>query len=597
MPLEKGSSEEAISKNIATEQRAGKSPEQAAAIAYSVAGKDADESPIEAAGIAFVSGDRVLMLKRPEGLWGLPFGKVELNESTLAAAVRETFKETGHVVTKPLTLLYRNVIGNITSTCYVCNCMPFVPSLNDEHIEFMWALTSNLPTPCFPAIAEAFAPATGMTMDRAETARELDLNGWMEIDANPLSKVGVYQYLGKNIKGAPDPKAFYGVYRPAEELADPECIESFKLVPWIDDHAMLGEGEKLTRPEDKGIEGVIGERVFFDADDGDGVLKGNVKVFTSRHVQTIDGGKRELSVGYRCWYEYRPGVFKGVPYVYIQRRIRGNHLASVDDGRMGPDVAVMDSEDGLSFTIDAKEFVKMSTKKPVAKANKVSRLAAQLISFAQDADEEAAPAGELDQFKKLVAQVTPLMAQLAELQCVMNGAATPDPVDSDTPVIDEAGKVNDGKPTIGTMDADPEDKEKKDKDGAAMDGSEIGKLVKLVTSLTKEVAALKSQPVMDAAEIGRTLKARDKLAEELSFYVGTFDASEMSHEAVAVYGVEKLALPGVPKGHEVGAISAFLHGRKRPTPSSGRKVVDSADHAQDGADGANAFLAKFTNPQ
>lgn len=37
MPLIKGSSKQTISKNIATEMRAGKDPKQAAAIAYSVA--------------------------------------------------------------------------------------------------------------------------------------------------------------------------------------------------------------------------------------------------------------------------------------------------------------------------------------------------------------------------------------------------------------------------------------------------------------------------------------------------------------------------------------------------------------------------------
>jgi len=39
MPLKRGSSRKVISQNIATEIRAGKPPKQAAAIAYSKAGK------------------------------------------------------------------------------------------------------------------------------------------------------------------------------------------------------------------------------------------------------------------------------------------------------------------------------------------------------------------------------------------------------------------------------------------------------------------------------------------------------------------------------------------------------------------------------
>lgn len=43
MPLKKGSSQETISKNIATEIRHGKDPKQAAAIAYKAAGKSRND--------------------------------------------------------------------------------------------------------------------------------------------------------------------------------------------------------------------------------------------------------------------------------------------------------------------------------------------------------------------------------------------------------------------------------------------------------------------------------------------------------------------------------------------------------------------------
>ena len=49
MPLAKGSSQAAISRNIATEIRAGKPPKQAAAIAYNVAGKSRKDAETETA--------------------------------------------------------------------------------------------------------------------------------------------------------------------------------------------------------------------------------------------------------------------------------------------------------------------------------------------------------------------------------------------------------------------------------------------------------------------------------------------------------------------------------------------------------------------
>ena len=68
------------------------------------------------------------------------------------------------------------------------------------------------------------------------SARNYDANNWPEIKGNPLSKVGVFPYLGKQIDSSLEPDKVYMVYRPEEELSNPGCIESFKLIPWTDEH-------------------------------------------------------------------------------------------------------------------------------------------------------------------------------------------------------------------------------------------------------------------------------------------------------------------------------------------------------------------------
>lgn len=183
------------------------------------------------------------------------------------------------------------------------------------------------------------------TMDKA-TARVTDTNGFFEIKGNPISKVGVFPYSGRSI-GADEPDKIYYVYRPAEELGSDECIESFKLIPFVDEHHMVGDGAMPA--EQKGVHGVIGENVYFEGD----TLYSNIKVFSESLANLIEGGKRELSCGYRCLYEFASGEHNGVKYDAIQRNIRGNHLALVEEGRMGHEVAVLDS---MVFTFDTKEI-------------------------------------------------------------------------------------------------------------------------------------------------------------------------------------------------------------------------------------------------
>lgn len=179
------------------------------------------------------------------------------------------------------------------------------------------------------------------------------MNGYITIEKNPISRVGVFPYLGKSIASDLEPEKVYFVYRPAEELADPEAMASFRMVPLINDHTMLGAG--FTPPEDKGVEGVTGEDIVFE----DNILFAPLKIFSEALKRLINSGKKALSLGYRVGeWERKAGTFNGQAYEFIQRKIRGNHIALVDEGRMGPDIAVLDHNFAFdSFDIDITEEI------------------------------------------------------------------------------------------------------------------------------------------------------------------------------------------------------------------------------------------------
>ena len=84
---------------------------------------------------------------------------------------------------------------------------------------------------------------------------------------------------------------------------------------------------------------------------GDTELKDHVAadlaIFDGQAAARVDAGKRELSCGYFCDREpAKPGSIwtdadgRQFPYDFIQRNIRGNHVAIVDCGRAGPDARI-----------------------------------------------------------------------------------------------------------------------------------------------------------------------------------------------------------------------------------------------------------------
>jgi hypothetical protein len=176
-------------------------------------------------------------------------------------------------------------------------------------------------------------------------AKIVDGNGYWEIKHNPISKVGVFPYMGRSISDECEPDKIYYVYRSAETLSQSVPTWDNPPKPFINDHEMLGEG--FSKIDDRPVQGVIHNPVFEDD-----VLYADISVYSESLKDKIANGKKELSLGYFCKYRKEKGVYKGQAYDYVQEDMVGNHIALVDNGRCGSDVKVFDSK----CTMDSLEI-------------------------------------------------------------------------------------------------------------------------------------------------------------------------------------------------------------------------------------------------
>jgi len=114
---------------------------------------------IRAAGIVFKCGNRVLMLKRDDGTWAWPGGKLEQGESFKDAAVRELHEECGAVLHRPEHLSRLDTsFGDVNYVTYLGHIdLPFAPKLNEEHSEHKWVHLNKLPTPLHPGVDQTIA--------------------------------------------------------------------------------------------------------------------------------------------------------------------------------------------------------------------------------------------------------------------------------------------------------------------------------------------------------------------------------------------------------------------------------------------------------
>ena len=170
--------------------------------------------------------------------------------------------------------------------------------------------------------------------------RVVDENGFITYFDIPISSEGVYDYAGFQIADNLPPKEVFKVYRPASEVCKKSFVDSLQEMPLVDDHTMIGEG--FTPVDKKNAAGVM----FNVRSKGDHLLC-DIKIWGEKMKQKIRMGKRELSLGYIGYFRKQEGRFKGKPYQFVMFGLRCNHVALVDDARMGHACRLVDNARGI----------------------------------------------------------------------------------------------------------------------------------------------------------------------------------------------------------------------------------------------------------
>jgi hypothetical protein len=185
-----------------------------------------------------------------------------------------------------------------------------------------------------------------LALDRMPSVHSFDKDGRLRVRAVPISRVGISVYEGREIPGwrllGLDGGRKYRMLRHPDELK--KAARTFSNVPLLSEHAKRGAPH---RPEL--VIGAVASDPHFDGD----LLKAGMCIWSAAAIWAIQSGeRRQLS----CAYAYSlpsmtRGTWMGAAYDGKMVDLRGTHVALVEEGRAGPECAIM-----LEDYIDGKDY-------------------------------------------------------------------------------------------------------------------------------------------------------------------------------------------------------------------------------------------------
>jgi len=148
------------------------------------------------------------------------------------------------------------------------------------------------------------------------------------------ARTGIQDYAGFEV-GRPD-MPIVKVYRPADQVFAKGSMGSYAHKPVTNDHP--AEAVSAANWKDLAV-GQIGDEVARDGE----FVRIPLVVMDAAAIKLVEDGKRELSAGYVCDLAWEAGVTPdGQAYDAIQKDIRINHVAIVQNGRAGSKARIGD---------------------------------------------------------------------------------------------------------------------------------------------------------------------------------------------------------------------------------------------------------------
>ncbi len=296
----------------------------------------------------------------------------------------------------------------------------------------------------------------------------------------PVARTGMQEYLPSELGlTGPEPVP---VFRPEAEVFAPETLASFEGMPVTNDHPPDGVDIDNIRRLQMGHAHNIRRGSGEESD----LLLADLIITDERLIDAILSGKREIS----CGYTYELAEENGQ---YIQRKIRGNHIAVVDAGRAGPRVSIKDTKPNER----SKSIMKKSLSKILARVARdgdietVAEIIEEMIG-----DPEETPAEAVAEATAEAAEAVAKAVEAVEEPAAEEPVIVADEENSLAGVIERLDRLiallSPAEPEAPAADEEPA------AEGAAIPEEEIAEIVEEAVEAVQAEAA--EVPAMEGAE-------------------------------------------------------------------------------------------------